>query len=445
MKKRKPHLVLSSFLSMTLVFPLFAPAASAASKLDGLKENRPLSSILKERSAKHRLEKVTTSLIPPIIGGPLPIAPVPTDPIQENDVFKMFSVSNSAISPDGDGRGDTAVITYENKMDRNFTTIYVFNLSNPASGLDEFGMLGDVYYSDEDGDGDGSDPAGIHTSVFNGQYFDYHPDIYEKRTLPDGLYAFRIESLKDDGGDDSANGVNLYPIFVKRTKPVINIESQHAATGAAYNLTGTVTDKFIDYKSLANQYGVPYDVNKYLKLSYVIKKKNGNIYDSNSVSLKDDGNFSIPLTNLEKDDYTVSLTAQDIAQNSTTKDQITLTVKLGWDLVDGKWSYYLPSGGKVTGWSKINGPWYYFNSNGEMQTGWIKLGDTWYYLTGSGAMKTGWLKWGSNWYFLAANGVMQTGWVYTGGKWYYLYPNGAMAYNTWIGKYRLGPDGAWRK
>ncbi|WP_223595322.1 hypothetical protein [Neobacillus bataviensis] len=439
MKKRKPRLVLSSLLSMTLVFPLFAPAVSAASKLDGLKQSRPLSSILKERSAKNRLAKVTTSLLPPVIGGPLPIAPVPTDPIQENDVFKMFSVSNSAISPDGDGRGDTAVIKYENKVERSLTTIYVYNLSNPDSGIDEYGWLGDVYYKD------GLDSVGVQTGIFDGQYFDYHPDILDYRTLPDGLYAFRIESYTPDEVDDSGYEVNLYPLFVKRTKPVINIDSQHTAKGAAYNLTGTVTDKFVDYKALANQYGVPYDVNKYLKLTYVIKKKNGNIYNSNSVSLKDDGSFSIPLTNLEKDDYTVSLTAQDIAQNATTKDQIMLTVKMGWDLVDGKWSYYLPSGGKVTGWSKINGPWYYFNSNGEMQTGWIKLGGTWYYLTGSGAMKTGWLKWGSNWYFLAASGAMQTGWIYTGGKWYYLYPNGAMAYNTWIGKYRLGPDGAWRK
>ncbi|MEH7333239.1 hypothetical protein V7161_11420 [Neobacillus drentensis] len=439
MKKRKPRLVLSSLLSMTLVFPLFAPAASAASKLDGLNESRPLSSILKERSAKNRLAKVTPSLLPPIIGGPLPIAPVPTDPIQENAVFKMFSVSNSAISPDGDGRGDTAVITYENKVERSLTTIYVYNLSNPASGLDDLGLLGDVYYKD------GLDPAGVQTGIFDGQYFDYHSEILDYRTLPDGLYAFRIESYIPDEEDDTGYGVNLYPLFVKRTKPVINIDKQHNATGASYNLAGTVADKFVDYKALANQYGVPYDVNKYLQLSYVIKKKNGNIYDSNSVSLKDDGSFSIPLTNLEKDDYMISLTAQDIALNSTTKDQIMLTVKMGWDLVDGKWSYYLPSGGKVTGWSKINGPWYYFNSNGEMQTGWIKLEGIWYYLTGSGAMKTGWLKWGSNWYFLAANGAMQTGWIYTGGKWYYLYPSGAMAYNTWIGKYRLGPDGAWRK
>lgn len=437
LKKKKSHLVVKGLLAMTLVFPLFAPSASAASKLDRLKESSKVPSILKERSAKNNLAKMTPSLLPPILeGSPLPIAPVPTDPIEENDVYKRFSVSNSVISPNGDGKGDTAIISYETKVDRSLTTIYIYSLSNPASGLDEFGLLGDVYWKD------GLDKAGEKTALFEGQYFDYNTMV--DQSLPDGVYAFRLSSLPD-GGDDDGKDVVIYPLFVKRTKPVITINNQHTAIGSTYNLTGTIADNFVDYKALANQYGIPYDVNKYLKASYAVKDKSGKTIFSNSISLKNDGSFTAPLANLAKGDYLISLTAQDIAQNSSTNDQIRLTVKIGWDLVAGKWSYYTPSGEKVTGWSKINGSWYYFNPNGEMQTGWIKSGGSWYYLTGSGAMKTGWLKWGSNWYFLAKSGAMQTGWVYTGGKWYYLYNSGVMAYNTWIGKYRLGPDGAWIK
>ena len=47
---------------------------------------------------------------------------------------------------------------------------------------------------------------------------------------------------------------------------------------------------------------------------------------------------------------------------------------------------------------------------------------------------------------------MATGWKLINGKWYYMYEKtdgahikGSMAYNTNIGEYKVGSDGAWIK
>jgi len=38
---------------------------------------------------------------------------------------------------------------------------------------------------------------------------------------------------------------------------------------------------------------------------------------------------------------------------------------------------------------------------------------------------------------------MAVGWVNTNSKWYYLDESGAMLSNTYVGKYKVGSDGAW--
>ena len=117
----------------------------------------------------------------------------------------------------------------------------------------------------------------------------------------------------------------------------------------------------------------------------------------------------------------------------------------GWYYDAGRW-YFLDkqTGVKKTGWVYDGGKWYYLNTYGVMQTGWI-YDRAWYYLNSNGSMKTGWLKYGGSWYYLKSSGAMAQGWIQVGTKWYYLYSNGKMAYSTWIGKYKIGADGAWIK
>ncbi|OAT80908.1 hypothetical protein A6P54_12940 [Bacillus sp. MKU004] len=161
--------------------------------------------------------------------------------------------------------------------------------------------------------------------------------------------------------------------------------------------------------------------------------------------------------------------------------------KTGWMLLDGSWYYFesngmktdwLKSNGKwyflnkdgmmATGWKKVSGVWYFLEQSGAMKTGWLKSGSKWYYLDKSGAMKTGWGKVDGEWYYFESNGTMKTGWLKIvewfylgkdgamvtgwqeiGGKWYYFYPSGVnhglMAFNTMVGSYYVGPDGAWVK
>ncbi|MFZ7943881.1 hypothetical protein [Neobacillus sp. 19] len=115
----------------------------------------------------------------------------------------------------------------------------------------------------------------------------------------------------------------------------------------------------------------------------------------------------------------------------------------GWLKLGTTWYYLDASGAMKTGWLKQGTTWYYLDGSGAMKTGWLKQGTTWYYLDGSGSMKSGWLKLGTTWYYLNSSGAMKTGWLQLGKDWYYLYSSGAMAYNTKIGGYRLGANGAW--
>lgn len=84
---------------------------------------------------------------------------------------------------------------------------------------------------------------------------------------------------------------------------------------------------------------------------------------------------------------------------------------------------------KVSQWVKVNGMWQYNDALGN------PLKNMWFLDKNTGF-----------WYYLDANGYMKTGWFQdTDGRWYYLYPSGAMAYNTMIGVYKLGANGAWIK
>lgn len=98
------------------------------------------------------------------------------------------------------------------------------------------------------------------------------------------------------------------------------------------------------------------------------------------------------------------------------------------------------------GWNKIDNTWIMVNDKGELAKGWYKdsLG-SWYMLDNDGKMKTGWYEdTDGKWYLLNSSGQMTKGWnKATDGKWYYMNEQGAMLYDTYVGKYHLGSDGAY--
>jgi FOG: Glucan-binding domain (YG repeat) len=121
---------------------------------------------------------------------------------------------------------------------------------------------------------------------------------------------------------------------------------------------------------------------------------------------------------------------------------VSATVRNKWVQVGGNWQYKDAAGNTVKNTWVQN---YFVQADGNMATGWLNYSGKWYYLGSDGARKTGWQQVGGKWYYLDSEGAMQTGWVRDlgSGKYYYLNNDGSMAYNTMIGKYKLGSDGAW--
>ncbi len=101
---------------------------------------------------------------------------------------------------------------------------------------------------------------------------------------------------------------------------------------------------------------------------------------------------------------------------------------------------------KANQWVRVNGAWQYNDSTGKpvKNTWYFDRGyGNYYYLQDNGSMATGWLSNNGKWYYLGTDGAMKTGWQLVSGAWYYLDSQGVMAYNTTIGGYKLGANGAW--
>lgn len=121
---------------------------------------------------------------------------------------------------------------------------------------------------------------------------------------------------------------------------------------------------------------------------------------------------------------------------STTKDNTTSTISTKTDTTASTTSTKTIT----PQWVNTNGIWQCHDVNGNLvKSAWIQN----YYLQDNGNMATGWLNNGGNLYYLGNDGAKKIGWQYINGKWYYLKDDGSMAYNTTIGTYKLGADGAW--
>ncbi|AVK48701.1 cell wall-binding protein [Clostridium sp. MF28] len=139
---------------------------------------------------------------------------------------------------------------------------------------------------------------------------------------------------------------------------------------------------------------------------------------------------------------TTGSTTNTASGSPSSATDVVATVTNKWVQVGGNWQYKDATGNTVKNTWVQN---YFVQADGNMATGWLNYSGKWYYLGSDGARKTGWQQAGGKWYYLDSEGAMQTGWVRDlgSGKYYYLNSDGSMAYNTMIGKYKLGSDGAW--
>ncbi|WP_439876663.1 pre-toxin TG domain-containing protein (plasmid) [Bacillus mycoides] len=118
----------------------------------------------------------------------------------------------------------------------------------------------------------------------------------------------------------------------------------------------------------------------------------------------------------------------------------------GWVQEEGKWTYYLKDGSRVTGLQTIDNKQYYFGPDGFMQTGWIDKGGAKYYANESGALQKGIQYIDGKMHYFDKSGILsrdmqqvdgkpyyfsyesepKSGWMKLEYDWYLLHPNGAL-------------------
>jgi glucan-binding YG repeat protein len=181
------------------------------------------------------------------------------------------------------------------------------------------------------------------------------------------------------------------------------------------------TDEYDNYEVRIDGTTVDED-DKFKKSVYLSKGKN-----EIKITVEDD--------NDEKRIYTLNITRGETTTTNTTTSN---------NSSNNESTSTIPT--RLNQWIQSNGGWQYNDSMGNaVKNNWFydrNYGKN-YYLKADGYMATGWLSYNGKWFYLGTDGSMKTGWQLVSGTWYYLDPQGVMAYNTTIGGYKLGANGAW--
>lgn len=238
-----------------------------------------------------------------------PIVPVPSNPIDpSNKYVSSFGFDSIAISPNGDGKLDKANFSYVLKEAPKYaTTIDVLDPNKYTGTPKPAGHIGDILFD--------VTKAKTKSGVFDGSYTNGY--TYEKGKLNDGIYGMKVNTTSTT---NEAITATVKPIFVKSTAPTITSENATDVDATEFTLVGKVEDKFFGYEAvLKEHFGVEaFDVNNYLKASYVVQDKKFKTVDQGTFSINADGTYSIQLVDLQKGQkYKVSVIVQDIAGNDT--------------------------------------------------------------------------------------------------------------------------------
>ncbi|MBS4193062.1 S8 family serine peptidase [Bacillus sp. FJAT-49705] len=232
--------------------------------------------------------------------------------------IKHYSVDHNAISPNRDGKLDSTTVRYEFHNEHSTTQIALWDASNQDGGYYGDGTVGYIL-------GVNRTTVGPKSVTFDGSYTEWGTFI--KKQAPEGVYTLDLAALNPLGGISSDWAG---PIYVKTSAPKINITPVNGELeGSTYEVTGSIKDKFIDFKLLVESvFGDDYDVNDHLTVNYELKDKTGNVVDTKPVTLNQDGSFAFSLTGLTAGENTLKLNVNDIAQNAA-EQTVTLKVKDG--------------------------------------------------------------------------------------------------------------------
>lgn len=286
--------------------------------------------------------------------------------------------------------------------------------------------------------------SGSSTTTFIVKVFGEEPDTsvrYEDCDDYDVLSTYKIkvkytDNGTEDGHSDSEDYDNIYLDRLSVDGKMINLSKSEIK----YTLD---VDSDVDEVSIK---ATPEDDDYYVTIDGEDVDEDDK-YKTDVDLDKGENEFKIELE--DDDDYrTYTLvinrggTSSEVdAETGDDTDNDVSNVKNKWVQVYGRWQYKDATGNSVKNTWMQN---YFLQSDGNMATGWLSNNGSWYYLGNDGAKKTGWQSVGGTWYYLDSQGKMQTGWMRDmNGKYYYLNSNGSMAYNTTVGGYRLGANGAW--
>ncbi|MFD1848817.1 S8 family serine peptidase [Oceanobacillus bengalensis] len=231
--------------------------------------------------------------------------------------LEYFELEEYAISPNGDGKHEEALLQFGLLNDEEAMSIELWDAVNPDGGAFGDGYLGYFAFQPLQ--------AGYWSIPIGGTYVDWGTD--EETVIPDGVYTIDFNSWDLESGDITFLADDG-PFFVKTTASEIEFDTvEEEIESSEYEVTGTITDGFIDFKeTVENMFALPYDVNEKLTVTYEVTDKDGNTSEQNEVVLEQDGTFAIPLTELPSGENTLSLHVNDIVENTATAD-VTLNVK----------------------------------------------------------------------------------------------------------------------
>jgi len=203
-----------------------------------------------------------------------------------------------AIAIDSDGSPSETRFNFQ-LLDIQFVTLVeLWDASDPEGGVYGDGSLGEL------GSGLFLSPGNYYMDM-NGEYHSYETEEIE--IAPDGVYS--IDLLTSNLNDD-VSGEWDGPFYIKSTNPEISFEEVDSDTPIE-NLTGTINDQFIDFKSVVESaFGVPYDANEHLSTTFEVSQDDEVVLEDETV-LADDGSFTIDFSALEGGAYTLTLFSED--------------------------------------------------------------------------------------------------------------------------------------
>lgn len=218
--------------------------------------------------------------------------------------LEYFYTDDEAIAPNGEGTIDETELNFSLYDDQMNVIFEVWSATEP-------GPAGDNYIGYIDG---GNVPAGSYLLPIDGKYMPWDADEedVEEEDMPDGVYSIDFNALDMEVGDVVT--MDFAPLIVKTSEPSFDLDAVDTTDGTEHTVTGTIDDKFIDFKELyeeAFEDEDDYDVNEYISAEYELLADD-DVVDDGEIALDDDGSFETDLSGLESDvTYTFSIDTED--------------------------------------------------------------------------------------------------------------------------------------